>query len=73
MKINLSTLINNWSRSITIPGFTASVPKDMLFKSSIARVSPGNDYIASCVNRYSNAPSDVSVILDPENSASFTI
>ncbi len=39
----------------------------MVFKSSIAEDSMGDDYIASCINRYSNNPSDVVIILDPED------
>lgn len=70
MKLDLTTLSNSWSRSLEISGFTRNHANDMIYKSFIATDLTGDDYIASCINRYSNSPSDIVITLDPEDDAS---
>lgn len=52
---------------ISISGFTVSSEKDMIFKTHIAK--NGTDQIVNCVNRYSNNPSDIVLIMYPEGSS----
>lgn len=67
MKIDMNNLRSLWKFEVSIAGFIASSKNDMIFKTHIA--SNGTDQVASCVNRYSNNPKDIVIIMHPEESS----